>query len=101
MFESVALFGLGGSGLATAQALKAGGADVVAWDDNAASVDKARAADIAVADLRDAAPIKLASEKSVGVHVTVDLQVLPVGGGVNAPGERLSGLARVEDVHCW
>ncbi len=50
----VALFGLGGSGLATAQTLRAGGADVVAWDDSAVSLDKARAAGIAVADLREA-----------------------------------------------
>ena len=52
--KKVALFGLGGSGLATAQALAAGGAEVAAWDDNAASLDKARQAGIAVADLRDA-----------------------------------------------
>ena len=52
--KNVALFGLGGSGLATAEALAAGGALVTAWDDNAAAVDKARAAGIAVADLRDA-----------------------------------------------
>ena len=50
----VALFGLGGSGLATAQALAAGGAEVVAWDDDAATVDKARAAGVAVGDLRRA-----------------------------------------------
>jgi len=52
--RKVALFGLGGSGLATAQALIAGGAEVVAWDDSAASVEAARAAGIPVADLRDA-----------------------------------------------
>ncbi|MBE0693027.1 MAG: UDP-N-acetylmuramoyl-L-alanine--D-glutamate ligase, partial [Aquamicrobium sp.] len=40
--RKVALFGLGGSGLATAEALAAGGAEVTAWDDNAATVDKAR-----------------------------------------------------------
>jgi UDP-N-acetylmuramoylalanine--D-glutamate ligase len=50
--RKVALFGLGGSGLATAEALMAGGADVTAWDDNPASVDKAKAAGIATADLR-------------------------------------------------
>jgi UDP-N-acetylmuramoylalanine--D-glutamate ligase len=33
----VAVFGLGGSGLATAEALIAGGADVVAWDDGEAA----------------------------------------------------------------
>lgn len=47
----VALFGLGGSGLATARALKAGGAHVEAWDDNAASRDKAAAAGVAIVDL--------------------------------------------------
>ncbi len=50
--KKVALFGLGGSGLASAQALVAGGADVIAFDDNAASVEKARAAGIATEDLR-------------------------------------------------
>jgi UDP-N-acetylmuramoylalanine--D-glutamate ligase len=50
--KRVALFGLGGSGLATAHALAAGGAEVIAWDDNPESVGKARDAGIAVADLR-------------------------------------------------
>src|SRR2546423_1653429 len=48
----VALFGLGASGVASASALLAGGADVIAWDDIEASVENARAAGIAVADLR-------------------------------------------------
>ena len=34
--KRVALFGLGGSGLATARALIAGGAQVAAWDDGEA-----------------------------------------------------------------
>ena len=42
--KKVALFGLGGSGLASASALLAGGADVVAFDDNLQSVTKANAA---------------------------------------------------------
>lgn len=50
--KNVALFGLGGSGLATAQALAAGGAKVVAYDDNPQSVTKAAQAGIATADLR-------------------------------------------------
>ena len=50
--KKVAVFGLGDSGLASAQALVAGGADVVAFDDNAGSVEKARMAGIATADLR-------------------------------------------------
>ena len=50
--KSVAVFGLGGSGIVTAEALKAGGAKVVAWDDNADSVAKAAAAGIPTGDLR-------------------------------------------------
>ncbi|GGD92321.1 UDP-N-acetylmuramoylalanine--D-glutamate ligase [Aureimonas endophytica] len=50
--EKVALFGLGGSGRATAEALVAGGADVTAFDDNPASVAAAREAGIPTADLR-------------------------------------------------
>jgi UDP-N-acetylmuramoylalanine--D-glutamate ligase len=49
--QRVALFGLGGSGLATARALMAGGADVIVWDDQDAARDKARAEGMAVADL--------------------------------------------------
>ncbi|MBO0662790.1 UDP-N-acetylmuramoyl-L-alanine--D-glutamate ligase [Jiella sp. MQZ9-1] len=52
--KHVALFGLGGSGMATARALVAGGAKVVAFDDNPASVDKAMGEGIAIADLRNA-----------------------------------------------
>ncbi|PZN99607.1 MAG: UDP-N-acetylmuramoyl-L-alanine--D-glutamate ligase [Hyphomicrobiales bacterium] len=50
----VALFGLGGSGLATARALAAGGADIAAWDDNQASRDKAAEQGIPVVDLATA-----------------------------------------------
>jgi UDP-N-acetylmuramoylalanine--D-glutamate ligase len=50
--KRVAVFGLGGSGLVSASALLAGGADVVAFDDNAQSVAKANAAGIPTADLR-------------------------------------------------
>ncbi|WP_375455398.1 UDP-N-acetylmuramoyl-L-alanine--D-glutamate ligase [uncultured Methylobacterium sp.] len=49
----VALFGLGASGLATALALKAGGAAVVAWDDHAEGVAKASGQGIETADLRE------------------------------------------------
>lgn len=51
--EKIAVFGLGGSGLAAAKALKMGGALVLAWDDREAGQDAARAADIPVYDLRD------------------------------------------------
>ena len=51
--KKVAVFGLGGSGLASASALLAGGADVVAFDDHAQSVAQANAAGIPTADLHD------------------------------------------------
>lgn len=47
----VALFGLGGSGLATARALVAGGAAVAVWDDSQASRDKAVGEGLDVVDL--------------------------------------------------
>ncbi|SIQ54226.1 UDP-N-acetylmuramoylalanine--D-glutamate ligase [Rhizobium sp. RU35A] len=50
--RNVALFGLGGSGLATAHALVVGGAEVTVWDDNPDSVEKAAAAGLVTADLR-------------------------------------------------
>jgi UDP-N-acetylmuramoylalanine--D-glutamate ligase len=52
--KKVAVFGLGGSGLASASALLAGGGDVVAFDDDQHSVAKANAAGIPTADLRKA-----------------------------------------------
>jgi UDP-N-acetylmuramoylalanine--D-glutamate ligase len=50
--RTVALFGLGGSGLVSAQALQAGGAEVIAFDDSGASLAKANASGIRTADLR-------------------------------------------------
>ncbi len=52
--KRVALFGLGGSGLATARSLAAGGAEVLCWDDNPDSVAKAAAEAIPTGDLRNA-----------------------------------------------
>jgi UDP-N-acetylmuramoylalanine--D-glutamate ligase len=52
--QSVALFGLGGSGLSTARALVAGGAEVAAWDDSAAARERAAAAGIKLVDLAHA-----------------------------------------------
>ena len=49
----VAVLGLARSGLAAAAALKAGGADVRAWDDGEAARSAARARGIEVADLSD------------------------------------------------
>ena len=49
----VAVFGLGGSGLATVRSLVAGGAEVTAFDDSEASVAKAVAEGLPTGDLRD------------------------------------------------
>ena len=59
--KKVAVFGLGGSGLVSASALLAGGADVVGCDDSAASMAKANAAGIPTADLRHADWSKIAA----------------------------------------
>jgi UDP-N-acetylmuramoylalanine--D-glutamate ligase len=48
----VAVFGLGGSGLVSANALVAGGADVIAFDDDAIKVEQAIQAAIPTGDLR-------------------------------------------------
>ena len=52
--KKVALFGLGGSGIATAKSLLAGGAEVLAWDDKTETVEKTRAQNIPVEDLHHA-----------------------------------------------
>lgn len=48
----VAVFGLARSGLATAHALTAGGAEVITWDDSTAAQETARAQGFTVRDLR-------------------------------------------------
>ncbi|GAB1716745.1 MAG: UDP-N-acetylmuramoylalanine--D-glutamate ligase [Nitrobacter sp.] len=50
--KMVAVFGLGGSGLASCHALKAGGAEVIASDDSADNLAKAAQAGFITADLR-------------------------------------------------
>jgi UDP-N-acetylmuramoylalanine--D-glutamate ligase len=52
--KTVAVFGLGGSGIATARALAAGGAQVAAWDDGDAGRKAAVEAGVALADLQAA-----------------------------------------------
>jgi UDP-N-acetylmuramoylalanine--D-glutamate ligase len=52
--KSVAVFGLGASGRVSAQALVAGGASVVVWDDHQASRDKAAASGLPLEDLSTA-----------------------------------------------
>jgi UDP-N-acetylmuramoylalanine--D-glutamate ligase len=79
--RTVALFGLGGSGLATARALQAGGATVVAWDDSPERVAAAAGEGIGTGDLREADWARFSSlVLSPGVplthpkpHWTVDL----------------------------
>src|ERR1700760_3716421 len=50
--KTVAVFGLGGSGLASCHALRAGGAEVIAGDDGADRLAEAAAAGFVTADLR-------------------------------------------------
>jgi UDP-N-acetylmuramoylalanine--D-glutamate ligase len=50
--KTVAVFGLGGSGLASCRALRAGGAEIVAGDDSADNLAKAAAEGFVTADLR-------------------------------------------------
>ena len=59
--RKVAVFGLGASGLASASALFAGGADVIGWDDSEARVEHARKAGIPTADLREVDWSKIAA----------------------------------------
>src|SRR5690606_37172852 len=49
--KTVAVFGLGASGLSAVRALAAGGASVAAWDDNPASRDRVGSLGIAPVDL--------------------------------------------------
>lgn len=51
--KTVAVFGLGGSGLASCHALKAGGAEVIASDDSSAKLAEAAKAGFTTADLRN------------------------------------------------
>jgi UDP-N-acetylmuramoylalanine--D-glutamate ligase len=59
--KTVAVFGLGGSGLASCHALKAGGAEVVAGDDSADNLAKAAAEGFVTADLRSVSWNKFAA----------------------------------------
>ncbi|HKS86470.1 MAG TPA: UDP-N-acetylmuramoyl-L-alanine--D-glutamate ligase [Pseudolabrys sp.] len=51
--KRVAVFGLGSSGLTAARALAAGGADVIAWDDDGTKTAAAKSAGLKVQDLRN------------------------------------------------
>lgn len=51
--KRTALFGLGGSGMATAEALMEGGADLIAFDDNPQKVKEAKSKGLPVGDFRE------------------------------------------------
>ena len=86
--KKVALFGLGGSGLASAQALVAGGAEVIAFDDSTTSVEKARVAGIVTADLRQLDWSKVAALLlAPGVPLTHPVPHWSVGLARNAGAE--------------
>jgi UDP-N-acetylmuramoylalanine--D-glutamate ligase len=57
--KTVAVFGLGGSGLASCHALRAGGAEVIAGDDNIDNLAKAAQEGFVTADLRKVSWTKL------------------------------------------
>ena len=59
--KTVAVFGLGGSGLASCHALKAGGAEVIASDDSNDNLVKAAQAGFITADLRTVSWAKFAA----------------------------------------
>lgn len=50
--RKIALFGLGGSGLAAAAACASGGADIYVWDDHAPAVEQAKRQGLKTQDLR-------------------------------------------------
>jgi UDP-N-acetylmuramoylalanine--D-glutamate ligase len=78
--DKVAVFGLGGSGLACASALLAGGADVIGWDDSADTVAKATSAGIPTADLRHVDWSRIAAlVLAPGVPLTHPAPHWPVG----------------------
>src|SRR3954447_22259115 len=59
--KTVAVFGLGGSGLASCQALRAGGAEVIAGDDSAEHLARAAQAGFITADLRKVSWVNFAA----------------------------------------
>jgi UDP-N-acetylmuramoylalanine--D-glutamate ligase len=69
--KKVAVFGLARTGLAAARALRAGGAEVVVWDENTAARDAASAEGFVLEDLRSADWLKLSAlVLSPGVPLT-------------------------------
>ena len=76
--RKVAVFGLGASGLASASALFAAGADVVGWDDSEARIAHAAQAGIPTADLRTVDWSRIAAlvlARAAGVEVIGDIEL--------------------------
>ena len=102
--QKIALFGLGGSGMVTAEALVAGGAELTAFDDNPAKVEEASGKGIPTGDLREfdfsnadalvlAPGVPLTHPKP---HWTVDLakrHTVPIIGDVELFAEERRALA--------
>jgi UDP-N-acetylmuramoylalanine--D-glutamate ligase len=104
----VAVFGLGGSGLVTAEALALGGARVFVWDDNEHAREKARSAglrieNLAAADWRNFAALVLSpgvplthpaphwtvvKAKESGCEIIGDIELFCRERAVLAPGSR-------------
>ncbi len=106
--KPVAVFGLGGSGLVSAQALALGGARVIVWDDNEHAREKARAAglrieNLAAADWRGLEALVLSpgvplthpaphwtvvKAREVGCEVIGDIELFCRERAATAPGSR-------------
>ena len=107
--KKVAVFGLGRSGLATCSALVAGGADVLAWDDNEATRAAAAGNGVALSDLHDANWDEITAlilspgvplthpephwtvplAKAAGVEIIGDTELFERARAVRAPKSRL------------
>ena len=83
-----AVFGLARTGLSVVSALKASGADVVAWDDNAAARDRLSGQDVALADLNGA---DLRGFDGLVVSPGVPLNTHPLAARARAAGVPVIG----------
>lgn len=106
--QRVAVFGLGRSGLTAAKALTAGGAEVLAWDDNEDTREHARGEGVETADLDEAdwssiaalvlspgvplthpAPHRMVTlAEAGGVPVIGDVELFALAVNALPPGER-------------
>ena len=92
--KTVAVFGLGGSGLASCHALKAGGAEVIAGDDSADNVAKAAQAGFITADLRTVSWAIRGADPDAGCATDSSGTTLERAGGAQA------GVEVIGDIDC-